>query len=358
MGVTPLDVLGLRVGRYEIALHKRDHHETAAVVFLWPFRKKELHFVLKELEGNLEIASDPSGAAILLDGRKLEEKTPATAADLAPGEYDLLLRLEKHMDYREKIVVRPGGTTKVKAKLKPIPSRRRPRKKKRRAKPCPCKGDKRMVCVPAGGFIMGCNEALDRDCEEDEKPSRYVKLDVYCIDKYEVTVAEYAECVGAGGCVAPDRRFPCNYGREDRAAHPVNCVTWEQANSYCRWRGKRLPTEEEWEKAARGTDRRVFPWGEAPMNTLYKRTNIHGARDGYINTAPVGSFPAGASPYGALDMAGNVWEWISDWHDLDQRSRSLRGGSMLDTPRFIRTSNRGKYVPQFSHHGVGFRCVR
>ncbi|MBI3245402.1 MAG: SUMF1/EgtB/PvdO family nonheme iron enzyme [Deltaproteobacteria bacterium] len=153
---------------------------------------------------------------------------------------------------------------------------------------------------------MGCNAQVDTGCSNDERPGRMVFLDAFAIDIYEVTVAAYRQCVEAGKCTAPNTGGSCNWNTSDRAQHPINCVDWSQANAYCRWAGKRLPTEAEWEKAARGTDRRVYPWGNA-----WDATKANVSTNG---TVAVGSYPAGKSPYGALDMSGNVWEWTADWY--------------------------------------------
>ena len=179
----------------------------------------------------------------------------------------------------------------------------------------------------------------------------------------------YKKCVDAGRCESSTYRTgrDCNYGKADRAKHPMNCVNWAGADAYCRVHGKRLPTEAEWEKAARGTDGRKYPWGNegfgttkvaniADRNTTYSWA-LKSYDDGYAETAPVGSYPRGASPYGALDMAGNVWEWTGDWYERG-KLRSLRGGSWCNEPRLARASARDREGPAFRDHYVGFRCVQ
>jgi len=213
------------------------------------------------------------------------------------------------------------------------------------------------VLVPAGEFTMG-----SEDGESDEKPLHTVYLDAYRIYKTEVSNAQYAKCVQSGKCTKPD----CNYyGKEEYEDHPVVCVDWEQARSYCEWAGGRLPSEAEWEKAARGMEGRKYPWGEAEATC--ELANFGGCKD---ETAPVGSSPAGASPYGALDMAGNVWEWVNDWYgeydSADKKNpagpasgqyRGLRGGGWLNESSHLRTAFRNNHLPDIRHYGIGFRCA-
>lgn len=232
--------------------------------------------------------------------------------------------------------------------------------------------DTDMVVVPGGKFFMGCNEKVDDECDGDEKPGRTVEVAEFSIDRTEVTVAAYAACVAAKGCSAEGAtEGDCNWGKEGREQHPMNCVDWEQARAYCAWKQKRLPTEAEWEKAARGTEGWKYPWGnpgyeaggpvraniadESAKKKYPGWTVAEGYDDGFVGTAPVGSFAAGASPYGALDMIGNVWEWVSD--EIGD-GRGLRGGSWVDQPWNARASNRYWSEPQYRSEFVGFRCAQ
>ncbi len=220
-----------------------------------------------------------------------------------------------------------------------------------------------MALIPAGKFWMGCNENVDNKCNRDEKPSDKVYLDAFYIDKYEVTVAGYKKCVGSGKCSRPGPGKDCNWNESGREDHPINCVNWYQARTYCSLLKKRLPTEAEWEKAARGTKGSIYPWGNQ-WDSSRANANTGG-------TVAVGSYPSGVSPYGAYDMAGSVWEWSSSLHNSypykaeDGREdpkakgrRVLRGGCWSDPPRFVRTSIRGGNDPNVKIVYVGFRCAR
>ena len=229
-----------------------------------------------------------------------------------------------------------------------------------------------MVAVPSGPFFMGCNEKVDSECDDDEKPGRTVNLPTFFIDRTEVTVNAYAACVRARRCSEPATGDYYNWGKSGRDEHPINGVNWEQATEYCAWKGHRLPTEPEWEKAARGTDGRKYAWGnagyrqtkyaniadETAKRTFSYLTIAEGYEDGFVETAPVGSFPRGESPYGALDMIGNVWEWTSGWYSSERKHRVNRGGSWRFEPALARASYRNWNSPSYRGVSLGFRCAR
>jgi len=228
-----------------------------------------------------------------------------------------------------------------------------------------------MVLVPAGEFLMG-NEA------EGDAPPHRVYLDAFYIDRHEVTNARYLKFVEATRHRAPQHVVDPQYDLWVGAALspgvadlPVVNVDWSDADAYCRWAGRRLPTEAEWEKAARGADGRQYPWGdEAPS---FARLNFSRRWQGAHTLQPVGSYESGNSPYGAQDMAGNVWEWVGDWYDAGSysagparnpqgpssgSSKILRGGSWTNSADTVRTTHRREEDPEMRNSDSGFRCAR
>jgi formylglycine-generating enzyme required for sulfatase activity len=254
-----------------------------------------------------------------------------------------------------------------------------------------------LLYVPAGEFSMGsdADDALaecqksrpdcQRDVFTDEEPPHFVDLAAFWIDRTEVTNAMFAKCVEANVCDSPDSTKSSSrdsyFGETDFDDYPVIYVSWDDANAYCEWADRRLPTEAEWEKAARGMDGHVYSWGNTFDGSLanfcdtnclleYKNDSFD---DGFADTSPVGNYPNGASPYGALDLAGNVWEWVADWYsdtyyDSSPTSnpagpdsgeyRVLRGGAWSAYAYRVRSANRLWADPTNSDLHIGFRCSR
>lgn len=237
---------------------------------------------------------------------------------------------------------------------------------------------KDMVVVPKGKFTMGCSYWTDISCAffPDEK-KHVVYLKEFTIDKYEVTFERYLKCVEAGACTPPAPGGACNYGRPNIANKPVNCASWYQAKAFCEWEGKRLPSEAEWEKAARGTDKRMFPWGNNKPTCEYAvmdKENAGNLGCGTGDVFEVGSKPKGASPYGAMDMAGNLWEWTNDWYGVEYYNESpaenptgpaegeyktTRGGDFFSRTKYeLRTTVRFPHEPSDYSIAIGFRCAK
>lgn len=215
-----------------------------------------------------------------------------------------------------------------------------------------------MALVPKGSFMMGNNEG-----EADERPEHALLLDAYWIDVYEVTNSDYEKCVQAGKCREKEK-----YEGFDAPSQPVVGVSWFDAFDYCAWVGKRLPTEAEWEKAARGEDRRDYPWG----NTL-DCLHANYRECGRGATTIVGSYPEGKSPYQLFDMAGNAAEWVADWYDPNYytasppenpkgpesgKYRVVRGGSWVRYAYLMKSSDRAGQSPDTRNNSTGFRCAK
>ncbi|HEY5626580.1 MAG TPA: SUMF1/EgtB/PvdO family nonheme iron enzyme [Nitrospira sp.] len=241
-----------------------------------------------------------------------------------------------------------------------------------------------MVLVPAGSFIMGSNRAKDRNAYQTEVPQRTVYLDAYEIDKFEVTTVQYLKFVLAKD-LPPlvDWQYDGGNFQEAMASHPVMHVTWAEADAYCKWAGKRLPTEAEWEKAARGTDGRLYPWGNQSAGlsrSNFGRSGLSGpVRDRperlllYPPIISVDKYENAVGPYGTFQMAGNVAEWVADWYDKDYyksapdrnprgpekgTQKAFRGGGWIDSTPTVRVSQRNGTDPKTSMNWLGFRCAR
>jgi formylglycine-generating enzyme required for sulfatase activity len=227
--------------------------------------------------------------------------------------------------------------------------------------------EEEMVLIPAGVFTRGTDQG-----GFDEQPKREIFLDAFMIDRYEVTNAQYAAFVSSTGHrkSGPPSRYAKNMEKMRGMNQPVVYVSWDDAQAYCHWKGGRLPTEAEWEKAMRGTDGRLWPWGsvEVPGGANWARVD-----DGFEVTAPVGRFKSDTSPFGVMDGAGNVIEWVEDWYQENAYAegpeknpvspehgtfRVLRGAGYTSSGSDLRITSRSKMMPDFRDETIGFRCAR
>jgi formylglycine-generating enzyme required for sulfatase activity len=240
-----------------------------------------------------------------------------------------------------------------------------------------CPGD--FVRIPSGTYLMG---SPDTEGDADEHPRHNVTVTSFCMQRLEVTVDEYQACINAGSCTPAGTDAMCNINlAATRGNHPINCVDWHQATAYCSYKNARLPTEMEWEFAARGTDGRKYPWGNTAPNprrvnacgdecVAYAhrvhndtKTAMYSGSDGFEETAPVGSYPAGTSPFGVLDMAGNVYEWTSSpycyypQHTCTSPYRMYRGGAWY-TDKTVSVATRNGNVETEKSVVVGIRCAK
>jgi formylglycine-generating enzyme required for sulfatase activity len=305
--------------------------------------------------GSIALAARIDGIGVWLGDRWIGDTRSGQALiveNLTAGTYRLTARKQGHKNWEREIHVAANQRAEVSIDIEPL----------RPEPPRDVRGEDvaEMVLVPAGEFWMGGD-----DGESHEKPRHRVYLDPFHIDKYEITNRLYQRFISATGHREP-RSW--NDSRWNDPQQPVVGVSWHDAEAYCRWAGKRLPTEAEWEKAARGTDGRQYPWGEQWDASRANSTDTKRGR-----TAPVGSYPSGASPYGVQDMAGNVWEWVADWFDANYYGASpernprgpdfgaakvLRGGSWYHQPPNLRSSLRTHFWPDNRFDDFGFRCAK
>ena len=370
VGKTPLVGFEVSPGTHAVLVSDPCHHEAGERVAVERATKRAVHVTPPPRQGAIRVRAKDGRTD---DAVQAEVRVDGELVGKTPGTFKVSI-CAKRVEVRG-----PTGTW---AKNLSVPERKTvdvvallaqgAREPEARGAAIPVT-DPDMMLVPEGEFLMGCAVA-DTDCDDDEKPPRKVWLRAFQIDRTEVTVGQYAKCVKAGACMEPKSGGgQCNWKVEGRQNHPVNCVDWHQAAAYCAWAKMRLPTEAEWEKAARGTDGGIWPAGEVPT-CRHAIMDESGTGCGVRHTWAVGTRPDGASPYGALDMAGNVWEWVADWYgagyykDAPGRDpkgpergvdRVYRGGSWNDgVPWMLRASERNRARPRRQYSGLGFRCAR
>jgi len=220
-----------------------------------------------------------------------------------------------------------------------------------------------MISIKGATFTMG-----DNNGDPDERPAHKVTVADFAMDRFELTNALFETFVAATGYQTENEKAGKpqtwrTHSTPDTSNNPVVFVTWADAQAFCEWAGKRLPTEAEWEYAARGTDGRIYPWGND-----YDPQKFNGKASGIRGTVHVGSYPAGASAFGIDDMAGNVWEWTADWYQAypggapspfyGEKFRVTRGGGWFDEQKQVRATNRSSADPNAANDDLGFRCVK
>ena len=352
--------------------------------------------------GTLVVMSEPVGAKVRIDDKPMDSTTPLALKDIPAGSYRLEVELEHYKTWRGNVDVKHQQMAEVRAQLEPEhvalyikfgSDGAVVRIDGKEVGTTPYSGwisadeehtvfisaegyrsesqkviigmdGAEMVLIPAGDFFMGSPEGEGRD---DEHPQHKVFVDTFYMDKYEVTNDQYKQFMDATGHKAPAYWNNATYNQSN---HPVVGVEWYDAKAYCEWAGKRLPTEAEWEKAARGgLVGKKYPRGDSITHDD-ANYDVTGGKDRWRGTSPVGSFTANG--YGLHDMAGNVWEWCADWYDAGYYAKSseqnpagpssgsarvLRGGSWYGNAYFLRAANRSYYAPTITYNNNGFRCV-
>ncbi|MBI3450060.1 MAG: SUMF1/EgtB/PvdO family nonheme iron enzyme [Acidobacteria bacterium] len=388
-GSAPKTIPDLSVGSHVVKGELRHYQTAEQSARIDAGKTTRVTLTLVPSPGRLSVTSNPSGAAVSIDGNPVPGGTTPWTGSVAPGvNHDVVISKKGFVPEKRSARVESDGEQPVSAELRSEvvePALR-----------ITGADGAAMVLVPAGEFLMGSGSS-DGQAEADERPQHRVTLNAFYIDRYEVTNGQYATFLKSArshtACDPNETRgkdhtpdaATWNNAEWNGTRQPVVNVDWYDAAAYCGSVGKRLPTEAEWEKAARGTDGRIYPWGnDAPgafpqgnfADESAKRkhsdwTIVSGYDDGFAETAPVGSFPRGASPYGAEDMAGNVWEWVRDWYDAGYyakspspmgpsggTSRVLRGGSWSNVPRYLRSAYRNSIDPAYRYFYIGFRCAQ
>ena len=424
-GETPLVISKKLSGTYQVRLQLPDYLPSEGELVIEDGKETKYNRQLAANWGQLRVTSDPPGATVYLDDIAVKDKTtPCTLDRVKPGVHIVKFALAGHGERTEKTTVERGQTSSVSTTLQPMLGYlvvtstytdgtvcegdikldgklvgQTPWGGDVLAVPhtvevqCP-KGSGRQQVVVAhnsrsnvnikietggiewvriegGSFSMGSN---DGDSWEREKPVHRVTVPTFEMTKTQVTVDQYKACVEAGACTAPFSGGDCNWGQSDRGEHPINCVDWHQAQAYAGWAGARLPSEAEWEYAARSGGRDwKYPWGDE-IATCDRAVMYDGGDGcGRNSTWPVCSKPRGNTVQGLCDMAGNVDEWVQDWYHSNYEgaptdgsawenpagsSRVFRGGSRYYHAGVVRASFRSFISPGGRSHDLGFRLAR
>ncbi len=328
LGKTPLARVPLRIGPHKLDIRLENYYPESQEITVEEDFQYSFNYPLKPREGKLTVFSQPTNAELYLNNVLQPQKTPAILT-LSPGTYLVSVHSRGYVQKEEKINLGPNQEVSVTLKMDPgsVPPG--------------------MVLIPAGEFWMGADGV-----SPDESPRRKIYVEAFYIDKTEVTNAQFK-------AVFPNHTYP--KGQDD---FPVTGVSWEEATSYASKVGKRLPTEAEWEKAARGEDGREWPWGNE-----FNKALCNTQESNLDQVTKVGQYLGGVSPYGCFDMAGNVYEWTADWYeaypgnklvtkDYGQIYRVLRGGSYMTSRFHARCARRHFDRMDAKRADYGFRCAK
>jgi formylglycine-generating enzyme required for sulfatase activity len=328
LGVTPLEACEIPIGYHTYTVSLADHETSTGEIAIETNSRYTRVYELTPMMAAVQIFSYPAGADIYVNNRLQQMRSPARL-QVSPGIYIIGVHAQGYVMAEALVELGANESREIQLKME--------------------EGDAPlgMLLVPAGEFVMGADDA-----SPDERPRGTVSLDAFYIDKYEITNEQFKAV------------FPTHIYGANQDNYPVTGVTWHQAAAYATKVGKRLPTEKEWEKAARGTDGRAYPWG-----AMFDRTLCNVATSALPAIKPVGRYFGGASPCGCMDMAGNAYEWTSDWYDAypgnrdvekeyGQVYRVLRGGSYSTGPFDARCVKRHYDLMDTKRDDYGFRCVK
>ena len=361
----PVAAFDVPAGLYTIKVSQTGYEPDEKQVRIFADATDGVKVTLAQSNGQVQISGKPEGAKSRIECQKgfaqdfgLPAMSSPWTVTVPRGECRLTVERDGYSGYDEKFTVTGGGMTRQTVELA-------------RDQSGAASGGVKWVRIPGGTFQMGSN---DSDSYDDEKPVHSVTVSTFEIAATEVTVGQYKKCVDVGVCSAPNTDSSyCNWGKSDRVGHPVNCVDWNQATTYAKWVGGRLPTEAEWEYAARSGGRnQKYPWGNQTATCSYAVMSEGGNGCGRDSTWSVCSKTAGNTAQGLCDMAGNVWEWVQDaWHNNysgapsngtawegSGSDRVYRGGSFFDDARDVRAAIRYGIGPGNRVNFLGFRPAR
>jgi len=360
-------------GRYEVVVRKSKYGEYRSAVEVQTDRTRVVSVKLELSHGSLWVGGSPAGAKVEVSGaggfyKKWGLTSGFTLKGVPRGAAVVKVSRRGYASLEQSVQVQGGQASRMSVKLKAVESRA---SESSRGGLSSGKAGLQWVLIPEGSFNMG---ATDGDI--DEQPVHRVRVPSFELLRAEVTIAQYGACVNSGKCSPPGMGAHCDWGHSGRASHPVNCIDWHQARSFCTWAGGRLPSESEWEYAARsGGKPRKYPWGyESATCSRAVMAGEGGEGCGTGSTWATCSKPTGISEQGLCDLSGNVAEWVEDCYhgsytrspsdgsawttNCDDNRRLMRGGSWGSNASGLRAARRFKRPPSYQYCYVGFRCAR